>query len=122
MSALSLAYLGDAVYELLVRDYLVRVKNCPHKCLHKRALEFVAAPKQADAVRIITPALTQEEERVYKRGRNTKVGSIPHRATAEEYHNATGLETLFGYLYSKGCNDRISELFNMITGDNSDAL
>ena len=115
--SLSLAYLGDAVYEILVRDYIVSVMGLGSHNLHKSALSFVSAPAQAEAVKKLTPHLTEEEKTVYKRGRNTKVNSVPKNATIEQYHAATGLETLFGYLYLKGDGDRIHTLFTIIIGE-----
>ena len=114
---LSLAYLGDSVFELLVRTYLVSAKEYGHGELHNAALKFVSAPAQADAAKRIMPLLDEEELTVYKRGRNAKVNSVPHNATIEQYHAATGLETLFGYLYLAGRYDRLNELFNVVTGD-----
>lgn len=111
---LSLAYLGDAVYELLVRAYLVKEKRCSAKELHNEALKFVSAPNQAAAIKKLLSRLSDEEMRIFRRGRNAKVNSIPHSATVEEYHSATGLETLFGYLYLKGRTERVNELFDLI--------
>ena len=74
----------------------------------------VSAPAQAKAVEIILPVLSDREAAVYKRGRNTRVNSVPNRATIGEYHAATGLETLFGWLYLHGETDRLNELFEMI--------
>ena len=115
--SLSLAYLGDGVYEVLVREYLVACIGCnPHE-IHKKALEYVSAPAQAAAAKKIMEHLTEEENSVFRRGRNTKVHAIPKSATAEQYHAATGLECLFGYLYLTGQNRRIGELFDIITGE-----
>lgn len=118
ISNLGLAHLGDAVYELMVRAWLCKHGGCTSKGLHYAAVGYVAAPSQAKAVEKILPALTEEERDVYKRGRNTKVNSVPHRSTLEEYHAATGLETLFGYLYLHGELERLNTLFYIIMEEN----
>ena len=114
ISSLGLAHMGDAVYELLVRSMLCHMGKATSKGLHNAAITYVSAKAQAAAVKKILPLLTQDELDAYKRGRNAKVHSVPHSATYEEYHMATGLETLFGYLYLKGYMDRINELFAII--------
>lgn len=114
---LSLAYVGDAVFELLVRDYLINNHSSGVSGLHNAALKYVSAPAQAEAAKKLLPYLTEDETAVYKRGRNTKVNSVPHNATVEQYHAATGLETLFGYLYLLGDSERIAILFEIITGE-----
>lgn len=116
---LNLAYLGDSVYEVYVRTKLVSgMKYSPHD-IHKASLEYVTSPKQAEALDKIMPHLTQEEISVYKRGRNAKVGSIPKNATTGQYHTATGIETLFAYLFIKNEGGRISELFDIIIGEDN---
>ena len=114
MSVLGLAHIGDAVYEMLIRTWLCANGKTTSKGLHYETVSYVKAPAQAKAVSIILDKLTEEELSVYKRGRNAKVNSVPKNADISEYHCATGLETLFGYLYLKGEKDRISELFDMI--------
>jgi len=118
VSNLGLAYLGDAVYEVMVRSWLVlHGKLTPGK-LHQSALDYVAAPRQAAMLEKILPLLTQEEERVYKRGRNANPHSHPKGATRQEYQIATGLEALFGWLYLNGANDRLNTLFEaMLAGE-----
>ena len=76
------------------------------------ALSYVSAPAQAEAVKRLFPVLTEEELAVFKRGRNTRVGSIPKGASPEQYHAATGLETLFGWLWLSGAHERLSRLFD----------
>jgi len=84
------------------------------KNLHERAITFVSAKAQSAAAEKIVPRLNEEEASVYKRGRNTHLSSIPKGSTHEEYHAATGIETLFGYLYINGKTDRLNELFEII--------
>jgi len=114
MSNLGLAYLGDAVYELMVRSWLcLHGKLTPGK-LHKAALAYVAAPKQSAKMDLLLPILTEEETTIFKRGRNASPHSYPKGATRREYQIATGLETLFGWLYLQGQTDRLNELFELI--------
>lgn len=112
-SPLTLAYLGDGVYELLVRETLVLQNNRPNGQLHREALQFVSAKAQSDGLEAILPLLTEEEEAIFKRGRNSD--AIGHRnSDIIQYKRATGLETLFGYLYLIGQTDRLEELFTAI--------
>ena len=112
---LSLAYVGDAVYELLVRSRLCADNHTAVTQLHRLTVSQVNAAAQAQAVEKILPLLTEEERGVYKRGRNTKVNSVPHHAEIAQYHAATGLEALFGWLYLLGRRERLEELFAHIT-------
>lgn len=112
LSNLALAYLGDGVYELMVRSYLCLHGKATNKGLHKGALKYVSAPGQALGVKTILPLLSEEESDVFRRGRNANPHSIPQKATREEYQAATALETLFGWLYLQGRRDRLNELFN----------
>ena len=114
MSALALAHMGDAVFELLVRRSLCIRGKAVNGKLHKETVARVCAPAQAAFVGRILPHLTEEETAVYKRGRNAHVSNIPKNATASEYGKATGLEALFGWLYLNGCHDRLNELFAII--------
>ena len=98
LNMLALAHVGDAVYELLVRSMLCREKNAAVVKLHRLTVEKVRAEAQAEAVKKILPLLSEDELAVYKRGRNTKVNSAPHHADIAQYHAATGLEALFGWL------------------------
>ncbi|PKM73827.1 MAG: ribonuclease III [Firmicutes bacterium HGW-Firmicutes-16] len=118
MSVLGLAHIGDAVYELLIRTWLCTQGRTTSKGLHYETVSYVRAPAQAKALARIMDKLTEEELAVFKRGRNAKVNSVPKNADISEYHSATGLETLFGYLYLKGERDRIDELFALIVEDN----
>ena len=117
ISTAALAYLGDSVFELLVRQMLVEKGISDSRRLNTEALKYVTASAQAAAVRRILAALTEEENAVYHRGRNIGHTNVPRRATVMEYRMATGLEALFGYLHINGEHERIAELFAIITKD-----
>ncbi len=121
ISMLGLAHIGDGVYELLTRTMLCAKGHNSVGELHKLTVSYVKAPAQAKAAEKIMPMLTDEEKAVYKRGRNTKVNSVPQNADIGQYHAATGLEALFGWLYLRGYNQRISELFSVIVQETEDA-
>lgn len=106
--ALTAAYIGDAVYELLMR---IKYEN------HNIVVKKVCAEAQSAAVDKIIEYLNDNELTFYKRGRNAKVNSVPQHASVRDYHRATGLEALFGYLYIDGKEERIKELFNIINND-----
>ena len=110
-STAALAYLGDSVIELFVREHLVGEGLSSSARLNAEALEYVKASKQAEAMKNILPLLTEEEESVFKRGRNMGHTNTPKSATVSEYRAATGMETLFGYLHLQGKRERIKELF-----------
>ncbi len=112
-SPLTLAYLGDGVYELLVRETLVLRDNRPNGQLHREALHFVSATAQSNGLETVLPLLTETEEAIFKRGRNSD--AVGHRnSDVIQYKRATGLETLFGYLYLTGQTERLEELFQTI--------
>ena len=108
---LGLAHVGDGVYELLCRSYLVRMGNKTVLKLHRDTVELVKAPTQAKFADKLKPLLTQEELDFYTRGKNSHTHAAPKSATRQEYAKATGLETLFGALYLLGRKDRLMELF-----------
>ena len=112
-STASLAYLGDCVIEMCVRERLVKSGLSSSAKLNKAALDFVRAPKQAEAMKNITDMLTEDETAVFHRGRNMGHSSTPKSATVAEYRAATGMEALFGYLYLAGRKERIKELFDI---------
>lgn len=114
LSPLQLAYIGDAVYELLVRSYLISKKNISVNELHKEAIKFVKAKAQREILFSIEEDLTEEEWSIVKRGRNAKSGTVPKNADLQDYKYATGFEALFGFLYLFKRYDRIGELFNTI--------
>ena len=115
LSPLSLAYLGDAVYELIVRQMLTSGPNMPNGMLHASATDYVSARAQSSFADKIMDELTQEELHIYKRGRNSD--AVPGRnVSVADYKKATGLEALFGYLYLIGANDRMWQLFRKMSG------
>ena len=111
---LNLAFIGDGVFDLLVREHLVKSSSAHVGELNKEKVAMVNCKSQAQYVQQLLPILTEEEAEVYKRGRNTKVNSASKHSTLSDYHAATGLEALFGYLYLKGETERIKELFTLI--------
>ncbi len=115
ISMLGLAHVGDAVYELLTRTMLCERGHSFVSELHRLTVSMVNAPAQARAAERLIPVLTDDELSVYRRGRNTKVNSVPHNADIGQYHAATGVEALFGWLYLQGRLERIEELFGLIT-------
>lgn len=114
LSPLNLAFIGDCIYELLVRETLVTDANRPVNDLHKESVKFVSAKAQTAAYDKIKDILTEEETTIYKRGRNAKTGHQPKSARESEYHCSTGVEALFGYLYLNEQTQRIKELFSKI--------
>ena len=117
ISAIGLAHMGDAVYETLVRTWLCVHGKATGKELHRTTIALVCAQKQAELAQRVLPQLTEEELAVYKRGRNANVHAMPRSATPAQYHAATGLETLFGYLYLQGDYPRVEELFRLAMED-----
>lgn len=115
LSPLNLAFIGDCIYEILVREALVCEANRPVNELHRESVKYVSAKAQTEAYAKIKDMLTEEEAAQFKRGRNAKVGHSPKSATDAEYHTATGIEALFGYLYLSGKTERIKQLFAAIT-------
>lgn len=114
LSPLTLAFVGDSVYDLLVRQHLVSLANRPVKELNHMKVTLVNCKSQADAVKVIIDCLSEDELDVYKRGRNVKVNTASKHSSLADYHAATGLEALFGYLYLSSNTERIKELFTLI--------
>lgn len=112
-SPLALAYLGDGVYELIVRTLVVEQKNVQAKKLHQKTIQFVKAEAQAKLILALEDVLSEEELDVFKRGRNAKASSVAKNASIHDYRNATGFETLCGYLYLAGRMDRAVELVHI---------
>lgn len=100
-SPLTLAYIGDGIYELIIRTILVKQGNCPVNRLHKHASSLVKAAAQSAMMETIEPLLTEEEHSVYRRGRNAHSPTMAKHATMSDYRRATGFEALMGYLYLK---------------------
>ncbi len=111
VNMLGLAHIGDAVFELMTRASLCAEGHTAVQELHRRTTARVNAPAQARSAERILPLLSEEESAVYRRGRNTHVNSVPHAANVGQYHAATGLEALFGWLYLQGRTERLNELF-----------
>lgn len=116
LSPSTLAFMGDAVYGIMVRSHLCET-NRPAGDLHKLSVKIVNANAQAEAFKLIEPMLTENEISVFKRGRNLHTSSVPKNSSLAQYHAATGLETLFGFLYLSDQTDRINELFKVIWSD-----
>lgn len=117
MSALALAHIGDGVYELMTRGALVSSGLQTARSLHTRTVHLVRAAAQYQAAQAILPLLDEEEQAVFRHGRNAKPKTIPKSASQAEYAYATALETLFGWLFLKGRYDRLNALYAVITQD-----
>ncbi|MBB6694003.1 Mini-ribonuclease 3 [Cohnella xylanilytica] len=112
-----LAYIGDAVFEVYVRQYLIaNIVRKPHE-LHRASTRYVSAAAQARLLRRWMPLLTEEEADIARRGRNAKSGQPPKNADPGEYRHATGLECLVGYLYYRGERDRLERLIGLAFAD-----
>ena len=117
MNPLSLAFMGDGVLELLVRQRLVeRSRLLPGK-LHAEAVRYVSARSQFLEMKLLEPMLTEEEYAVFRRGKNANKATVAKHASVEEYRTSTGFECLLGWLYLKGRNERILELMNVLWRD-----
>lgn len=119
LSPITLAFMGDAVYESLVRDYLITELQLPASKLHQACVSFVNAAAQADAVKAIKPFLSEKELIILRRGRNANTVHVPKNAAPADYRYATGLEALFGYLHLIGRSERIHEIFRIIVNSRS---
>ena len=113
-SPLTLAFLGDGVYDLLVRESLVNRANRPAGELNRQKVAMVNCRAQAEYAQLLMPSLSEKELAVYKRGRNAAPKCTPKNGSVADYHSATGLECLFGYLHVNGETERINELFDII--------
>lgn len=112
-SPLALAYMGDCIFDLCVRTFLLRQANMPVNKLHQKSKALVNAKSQSKMYKYLLEIVSEKERSILKRGRNAKSYSIAKNSTISEYKNATGIETLFGYLYLNGDYERITELFDM---------
>ncbi len=113
-SPLALAFLGDCIYERLVRERILLEANRPARAMHDAAVSRVRAAYQAKAVEHILPLLTEEESDIYRRGRNASGISVPRHATPADYRKATALECLFAYWHLCGAAERIRKIFSII--------
>lgn len=112
-SPLTLAYIGDAIYDLIIRTIVVERANRPANKLHKTVIRYVNAGTQAQMIMALEEELTEEERAVYHRGRNAKSYTSAKNASIADYRKATGLEALFGYLYLQGKMDRLLALIRL---------
>lgn len=113
ISALSLAYIGDCIYDLVIRSVMLTHEGGSNKNLHKKCTAIVNAAAQARVIEAIEDELDEEEKAMFHHGRNAKSGSSAKNASIADYRKATGLETLVGYLYLKGRYDRLVTLIKM---------
>lgn len=112
LNPLTLAFMGDCVYEILVREHIIRTHgSLSANKLHKLAVTMVCCSAQSKVYGALEPILSEEELAIFKRGRNANISSSPKHSSLAEYRRATGLECLFGYLHLCGRQDRIEELF-----------
>lgn len=115
LNPLVLAFVGDAIYEVFIRAYIVNENRNMHvHKLHIKVVSFVKAHAQSEFIKELLKDLSEEELAIYKRGRNSKSGTVPKNADLCEYRSATGFEALFGYLYLTEQNDRINYFINRI--------
>lgn len=110
----ALAFLGDSVYELWIRNYIVKQGNAPKSALHDKKITFANAGFQAEAADMLSDFFNEKESSVFRRGKNAKERSIPRHSSAVEYKKATGLEAVLGYHYLAGNIKRIDEIMNFI--------
>jgi len=115
LSPLALAFIGDTVFDLLVRGVLLQQPARPQRQLHKESASRVNARAQAELAKKILPLLDEEEANIFRRGQNAKPGHVPRGFTRGEYSLATALEALFGWLWLSGRFERAKELFEQHT-------
>lgn len=109
-SPLTMAYIGDAIYDLVIRTVVVERGNCPANDLHRKTIQYVKAGAQAKMIEALTDMLTEEETGIYRWGRNAKFYTKAKNASVGEYRKATGMEALLGYLYMTGRTERMLDL------------
>ncbi|MBE5739210.1 MAG: Mini-ribonuclease 3 [Clostridiales bacterium] len=112
-----LAFVGDAVYSLYIRHWIVLTDNSKVKDLHSHVTNFVKASGQSNFIEKLLPLFNEDEMSVFKRGRNYKTISTAKNASVIDYKRATGLEAVFGYLYLSGQRDRLNEILSMSIGE-----
>lgn len=122
ISALGLAHIGDGVYEIMTRSYLVCQGMQTARGLHSKTVTLVRAGAQYRAAQLILPLLDENEAEIFRHGRNAKPKTIPKAASHAEYAYATALESLFGWLYLRGQYDRLNELYAVIAADFDELL
>ena len=118
MSPLTWAYVGDAVFELLIRTHLINKTRLKPHMLHIEAIKYVKADAQVEILRRIEKELSREEMEIVRRGRNAQNHHVPKNATVEEYSYATAFEALIGYLYLTKQDQRLKEILDMCINEN----
>jgi len=113
INPLALAYIGDAVYEVYIRQHVLSMDNHRPHVLHKRSSSYVSAKAQARALHALLPTLTEEEADIVRRGRNAKSGTAPKNADMIDYRHSTALECLIGYLYYRGDAERLKQVLEL---------
>ncbi len=123
-SPLALAFIGDAVYETFIREKILLMANASANKLHRRAVSYVRAHAQSEASKALVPLLSEEEQDIFKRGRNAHSATVPKNANVTEYRAATGFEALLGYLHLTGQAPRLTALmekaFEVITAESAE--
>lgn len=114
MQPLALAFIGDAVFEVFVRDYVIEKGYRTINEMHKQAIKYVRAKSQANAVKILSDELTETEKNVVRRGRNAHPHTVPKNADISDYRYATALEALIGYLHLSGDEERLTYIMKRI--------
>ena len=114
MSPLTWAYIGDAIYELYIREHLIETTNLKPNRLHREAIKFVKASEQANALKQIQDMLTDEEKEIVRRGRNTQNHHLPKNANLDDYTHATAFEALIGYLYLCKNETRLNKILQKV--------
>ncbi|MEF9952421.1 MAG: ribonuclease III domain-containing protein [Clostridium sp.] len=118
MNPITLAYMGDSIYEMYIRRYIISLsKDRRGKNLHKTSIKLANAKAQSQFLEDIMDILTEDEEYVVKRGRNTRTGHVPKSASVIDYKRATAFEALIGYLYLLGKKDRLEEIMGKVLGN-----
>ena len=112
LNPLQLALIGDGVYEVYIRNYVLLNKKLNAHKMHVEAIRFVKAKAQSDIMHVLEKELNEDEEYIFKRGRNAKSPTVPKNADVRDYRNATGFEALVCYLYLTGQKDRLEKFFN----------
>jgi ribonuclease-3 family protein len=120
MNPLVLAYIGDTVYDLFVRTYLIHVHDVPVHQLHIKSISYVKAESQSETLYQIDEQLTEEEKDIVRRGRNAKSGTIPKNADVADYRRATGFESLLGFLYLTRQEERLCQLIGYMLAAKAD--
>jgi ribonuclease-3 family protein len=113
MNPLALAYIGDAVYEVYIRQHVLSQNNHRPHVLHRRSSSYVSARAQARALHALLPILTEEEAAIVRRGRNAKSGTAPKNADMIDYRHSTALECLIGYLYYRRDAERLAKILDL---------